>query len=363
MNHAFLKNCCMFGLSALFGMLASCTQRIPDGEFNAREGGKIVKNLTFQNVSLNRRVDPSLLKPPTETYVLGPGDIMDIEIAEISGTLARVFVMPDGMVYYNLAGGVRAEGLTIEEFTKKLQQALKRDYTNPLLNVSLVEVRSRRYWILGRVYKPGIYPLSQPTTLLEAIADSGGLFSSSFSGTTEELADLANSVVIRNGDILPVDFSALINGGDTSQDIYLHHNDFIFLPSSTSSTVLLLGAVKSPQAIAYRDKLTLLETIASGNGLTPKAQVNEVVIVRGSLQKPTAAIVNFRNILNGKDTDVLLQPKDIVWVPEQPLGYLEATVKMIFRDSARALGSREGARLVGSDQGSPITIPGGVSSP
>lgn len=351
------------GMAAVVLSWSSCSQKIPEGAFNAREGEKIVKNLTFQNVALKRRVDPVLLKPPGETYVLGPGDVLDIEIAEVKGTLARIFVMPDGMVYYNLAGGVRAEGLTLEEFTRKLQQALKKDYTNPQPNVTLVEVRSRRYWMLGRVYNPGLYPLAQPTTLLEAIAKSGGLFSSGFSGTTEELADLANSVVIRDGELLPVDFSALIHGGDTTQNIYLRHNDFIFLPSATSSTVLLLGAVRSPQAIAYRDKLTLLETIAKGNGLTPKAHASEVVIVRGSFQNPTAAVVNFQDIMKGRDTDVLLQPRDIVWIPDQPLGYLDTVVRMIFRDSARALGAREGARLVGAEQGSPITIPGGISTP
>lgn len=349
-------------IAGVMSLLISCNQKIPNEAFNAREGDKIVKNLTFQNVSMKRRPDASLLKPPSEMYLLGPGDVLDIEIAEVPGTLARIFVMPDGMVYYNLAGGVRAEGLTLAEFTRKLQQALKKDYTNPQPNVTLIDVRSRRYWMLGRVYNPGLYSLSQPTTLLEAIAKSGGLFSSGFSGTTEELADLANSVVIRDGELLPVDFSALIHGGDTSQNIYLRHNDFIFLPSATSSTVLLLGAVRNPQAIAYRDKLTLLETIATGNGFTPKAQTNQVVIVRGSLQRPSAAVVNFSDIMRGKDTDVLLQPKDIVWVPDQPLGYMDTVVKMIFRDSARALGAREGARMVGAEQGSPITIPGGLNT-
>jgi len=335
----------------------ACQQHIPKAQFDARAGTKAVKNLTFTNVNIKRTLDPKLLQPPTDTYLLGPGDIVEIEIAEVTGTLARTFVMPDGMIYYNLAGGIRAEGLTQAEFAKKLTEALRRDYTNPLINVSLVEVRSRRFWILGRVFKPGIYPLRQPTTLLEAVSQAGGLFTSRFSGTTQELADLSNSIVIRDGDILPVDFNKLIKSGDTSQNIYLRHNDFIYLPSATSATVLLLGAVGQPQAVGYMDSLTLIDCIAQGKGPAKDAYLNKVVIVRGTLDKPSAATVNLQAILTGKETDVLLQPGDIVWIPRRPLGLLETTVKMIFKDAARSIAASEGSRLGGSTQSPVVTIP------
>jgi polysaccharide biosynthesis/export protein len=340
---------------------SSCQQKIPKPEFNARTTDQTVRNLNFKNVAIKRELDPRLLIPPSEPYILGPGDVMEIEIAEVPGTLARTFVMPDGMVYYNLAGGVRAEGMVQSEFVKKLTEALKPDYTNPLVNVSLVEVRSRRYWILGRVFKPGIFPLRQPTTLLEAISESGGLYTSRMSGTTQELADLSNSVVIRDGDILPVNFDKLIRAGDTSQNIYLRNNDLIYLPSSTSSNVLLLGAVIAPQAVGYKDSLTLIDCIAQGRGPAKDAYLSEVVIVRGTLEKPSASIVNLKAILTGKETNVLLQPGDIIWIPKRPLGLLENTVKLVFSDAARSIAASEGSRLGGSNQAPVITIP--LSSP
>ncbi len=336
---------------------SSCQQWIPKAEFDARTTDQTVKNLNFKNVTIKRELNPQLLIPPSEPYILGPGDVIEIEIAEVPGTLARTFVMPDGMVYYNLAGGVRAEGLMQAEFVKKLTEALKPDYTNPLVNVSLVEVRSRRYWILGRVFKPGIFPLRQPTTLLEAISESGGLFTSRMSGTTQELADLSNSVVIRDGDILPINFDRLIRGGDTTQNIYLRNNDLIYLPSSTSFNVLLLGAVAAPQAVGYKDSLTLIDCIAQGRGPAKNAYLDQVVIVRGTLDKPSASIVNLKSILIGKETNVLLQPGDIVWIPNRPLGLLESTVKTIFTDAARSVAATEGSRLGGNNQAPVITIP------
>ncbi len=339
----------------------SCQQTIPNSQFDARGVDQAVRNPNFTNVRIKRSPDRKLLIPPVESYVLGPGDVMEIEIAEVGGTLARTFVMPDGMVYYNLAGGVHAEGLTTAELSKQLREALKRDYTNPLVNVSLVEVRSRRFWVLGRVFKPGLYPLRQPTTLLEAISMAGGLFTSRFSGTTEELADLSASVVIRDGEILPVNFEKLVRAGDTSQNIYLHHNDYIYLPSATTSTVLLLGAVAAPQAIGYKDSLTLIDCIAQGKGPAKGAYLKEVVIVRGTLDKPAASIVNLGAILTGKETNVLLQPGDIVWIPKRPLGLLESTVQLVFQDAARTVASGEGSRVAGGTQDPVISIP--LSSP
>lgn len=347
------------GLSVL--AVSGCRQLIPDPSFDARTTDQTVRNLTFTNVKVKRNPDESLLKDPKDPYVLGPGDILEIEIAEVPGTIARTFVMPDGMVYYNLAGGVRAEGLTQREFAGKLTQALQKDYSRPLVNVSLVEVRSRRYWILGRVFKPGIYPLRQPTTLLEAISQAGGLFTSAFSGVTEELADLSNSVVIRDGKILPVNFDKLVREGDATQNIYLRHNDFVYLPSATQSSVLLLGAVVMPQAVGYKDSLTLIDCIAQCRGPAKDAYLKELVIVRGSLDKPQAAIVNLHDILTGKATNVLLQPGDIVWVPKRPLGLLETTVELVFQDAARTIAAGEGSRVAGGNQSPVISIP--LSSP
>lgn len=351
---------CLLASLGLGVAAMSCHQDIPHPEFDARRNVGPAKDLTFKTVPMKRGSDPALLKPPSEPYILGPGDVVEIEIAEVPGTLARTFVMPDGMVYFNLAGGVMAEGLTQSGFAAKLTEALKKDYANPLVNVSLVEVRSRKYWILGRVFKPGIYPLRQPTTLLEAISASGGLFTSRFSGTTEELADLSNSIVVRDGDILPVDFNRLVREGDTSHNIYLYNNDLVYLPSAASRTVLLLGAVAAPQAVGYKDSLTLVDCVAQGKGPAKEAYLDQVVIVRGTLAEPKAAVVNLRAILTGKESNVVLQPGDIVWIPRRPLGVLENAVKLAFKDAARAAAATSGARAVGSEENPAVTIPLGA---
>ncbi len=356
MKSPFLR-IALLAVPLIFG---SCQSHAPDGFKLEVEGS--AQEPSFQSVSMKKGIDPSWLKPPLEPYRLGPGDLVEIEVAEVGGTLSRTFVMPDGMVYYNLAGGVKAEGLTVYELSKSLKEALMRDYTDPLVNVSIVEVKSRRYWILGRVFKPGIFPLRQPTTLLEAISQSGGLFTSQFSGTTEELADLDSSVVIRNGRILPIDFKSLVYQGKTSQNIYLQHNDFVYIPSSQSGNVLLLGTVKEPKSVAFRNSLSVVECLAYGKGPAEGAYLRKVVVVRGSMTQPKVATVDVQAIITGKAPNVSLRPGDIVWVPRSPFSTLSEGVELVFRDAARTIAINEGAALGGSNQKSQLTLPA-VSAP
>ncbi|MGZ0709552.1 polysaccharide biosynthesis/export family protein [Coraliomargarita sp. W4R53] len=327
---------------------------------NPQEG--LLHEEAFHSLETKRVLDPSNLHPSEEAYQIGVGDWVEIEITGVGGSRSETFVMPDGRVYYDLAGGIKADGLTVKELSKALEKALRRDYSSPSVNVTLREVRSRRAWLLGRLNKPGLYPLSQPTTLLEGISQAGGLFTSRFSGSTEELADLGNSFVLRDGKVLPVDLLALIKSGDMSQNIYLEDGDYVYLPSSLSQNVHVLGAVMQPQAIGYKDKINIVAAIAHAKGPSPKANLDKVLIIRGSLSDPKVAVVDFKAILAGKATNVELRPFDIVWVPDRPFERLERYFWVIFDSAATTIAVNEGANSVESTSGdSPsISIPIGL---
>lgn len=311
-----------------------------------------------------RDLDPSLLMPSDEEYRVGVGDWLEIEITGIAGSRSETFVMPDGRIYYDLAGGVNVDGMTIAEVGECLKQSLSRDYSSPSINVTLREVRSRRAWLLGRVYSPGLYPLTQPTTLLEGIALAGGLFTSRFSGSTEELADLSNSFVLRDGQVLPVDLLALMKEGDMSQNIYLKDGDYVYIPSSLSQNIHVLGAVMQPQAIGYKDKISLVAAISHAKGPNPYAHLDKVLIIRGSFNSPKVAVVNLKKILSGQATDVRLKPFDIVWVPDRPFKVLERYFWIVFDAAATTIAVREGANSVETtgDDSPSVVIPLGAEA-
>jgi protein involved in polysaccharide export with SLBB domain len=340
--------------------IAGCPS-VPEPTFDARDptgaAGSMV-GAEFTRLEVPVELDPEWLKPNREPYRLGIGDVVEIEVTGVPGTRTETFIMPDGRLYFDLAGGVKADGLTIEALSMALREALKHDYANPQVNVTLREVRSRRVWVLGRVNKPGLYPLTQPTTLLEAVSMAGGLFTSRFSGTTEELADLGNSFILRDGEVLPVNFSALLRRGDMAQNIYLRDRDYIYLPSALTQNIHVLGAVVLPQALGFKDDLNLVAAIAAARGARPEADLSSVVIIRGSLSEPQVALVDVGAIMGGQASNVILRPYDIVWVPNRRFERGERALWTILNTAVRTIAVREGANAVETDlEQPPIVIP------
>jgi protein involved in polysaccharide export with SLBB domain len=298
----------------LSALLSSCITPA-NRRFEAYDDPARVLDPCFTTVSAPQALPSELLQAPTEAYVLGPGDKLDIEIVGEKDSRTDTFVTPDGKLYYNLLPGLDVAGLSTQQVKLQLEEKLIQYYRHPQVSVTLLEAVSQRVWVLGRLNQPGIYPLKRPLRVLDAISLAGGLFTSRFTGTTEELADLAHSFIVRRGERLPVDFQRLIRDGDLNQNIYLKAEDFIYLPSALTNEVYVLGAVSEPRPVGFMNEMNLVAVFSRGLGLRPDADLSRVSIIRGSLTDPKIAIVNAQDILNGKAANLRMQPGDIVYVP------------------------------------------------
>jgi protein involved in polysaccharide export with SLBB domain len=334
----------------LLGILlvgAGCQSPAPDAKpAPTGEAGKEAKVFHQKGTMVSiDRVPAELLLPPTEPYHLGAGDLLEVEMIGVRGTRAVAPIMPDGRYYFDLLPGIKVTGMSVDEFRLRLETDLAAFYHGPQVGVTVRGVRSRKVWVMGRVNTPGTYPLDTPMTLVEAVARAGGLMVSRFSGTTEELADLQHSFVVRQGVFLPVDFSQLLLHGDMSQNIYLRDGDYVYLPSALSQEVFVLGAVAQPKTVGFRDRVTLVSALASARGVLPSAHTQRVLIIRGSLAQPEAFTVNLADILAGQAPDVPLRPRDIVWVPNAPWSNLERYVKMVVTTFTRTVAANAGAQF------------------
>jgi len=280
---------------------------------------------------------------------------LDLEIIGDGTTRATTTVGVDGKIYYYLLPGLNVSGLTIAEAKALLDKQLLTYVRKPDVTITLRTVGSKRVWVLGRLNSPGIFPLTAPMTVLEAISRAGGLFTSRFSGTTEELADLHHSFFIRDGQPIALDFHRLLREGDMSQNIYPQPNDYIYLPSALSKEVQVLGAVKTPKAVGFMDQVTLVSAVSSAGGPEAGAQLSHVAIVRGSLSQPEIAVVDFSAILTGKQPDIKLEPRDIVYVPTSSLESLSKYAGMIVETFVRTVSANEGGNTV-SQNSRPVGV-------
>lgn len=318
-------------------------------------------NSAFSKVTLTNQLSPELLRPTQDLFTLGPGDRIAVEIIGTPTSRALATVGPDGKLYYNLLPGIDVWGLTLAQTRDSIESGLSKYLSDPHVTVTLREVASKSVWLLGRLAKPGVYPMTGPMTLLEAMTLAGGSARSSTQSGTQELADLRHSFVMRQGQLLPVDFYRLLREGDMSQNIYLHPDDFVYVPSSLSQQVYVLGAVRFPRAVAYNERMTLMSALSEVNGsvkvdwlsptysgLAPDAYMSHVAVVRGSLAKPELMIVDANAVLKGKAIDVPLEPGDIVYVPNAPYSTLKRYFNTIVSTFISTAAVNAGARYGGT---------------
>lgn len=310
-----------------------------------------------------RQPSADLLQPASDPFILGAGDQIEVEILGDAATREQLTIGPDGKIYYHLLPGVDVSGLTLSQARERLEKALAEYVREPQLAVNLRNIQSKHVWIMGRVGQPGIYPMTGPMSLIEAVTLAGGTSQSESLTTTEELADLRHSFVVRGGELLPVDFNRLLREGDMSQNIYLRPDDFVFVPSALSKEVYVLGAVRSPTAVSYKDNLTLIAALSAGGGLIPKvSHGSHVAIVRGSLTQPVVTLVDCDAILHGKAPDVALEPRDIVYVPDSPYKTINRYVDMILNTFVGTVAANEGIRAIDPEGvGVGINVPVGGS--
>lgn len=322
-------------------------------------------------------IDPQLLRPSSEAFTLGPGDQVELEILGTPASRATTTVGLDGKIYFNLLPGLDVWGLTVDEARDAIERELGKFLTAPQVSVSLRTVGSRYVWLLGRLNRPGIYPLAGTMTLLESMALAGGTARAGATVATAELADLRHSFVMREGKYLPVDFQRLLNLGDMSQNIYMRPDDFVYVPSALINQVYVLGAVRAPRALSYQDPMTLVSAVLGADGpaqlqllarddagpFMPDARLSHVTILRGSLTAPQVSIVDFQAIVKGKAADVRLEPGDIIFVPNSPFTNLKRYINMAVTTFVSTVAANEGIRAAGGNIGINVSVPvGGASS-
>lgn len=341
-----MKNCPRYWIGLLWVVcLVGCATPPDFGEpFPVTGDGQTVELSEADSVELPATLGKELLEPPTEPYHLGPGDRLEIQVAGDAGSMANTFVCPDGKLYYHLLPGQFVWGKTLKETQAILEKGLSEYLQSPRVSIILRDVQSRRVWILGRVYRSGVYPLVRPMQLLEAVARAGGLMVSAQTASTEELADLKHSFIVRDGRMLPVDFHALLREGDMSQNIFLRPDDFVYLPSSLSREVYVLGKVRKPTNVPYMNEVSLVAAITKAAGPVDGANTRQVAIIRGALSKPRVAVVNYDEIVSGRRPDIALKARDIVFVPDRSYSSLVDYGKLIVDTFVRTVAANEGSR-------------------
>lgn len=173
---------------------------------------------------------PSTLSPDAtglpidpNAYVIGPEDILAVKVWREPEFTGAKGVRPDGKITMPLIGDVQAAGLTPARLTEQLKEALKTQLNEPVVEVEVLQVNSKRYTITGGVNHPGPYPLVTAKTVFDAINDAGGF---------RDFANKSKITILRkDGSILHFNYEKFIKGkkDPKNENVLLQNGDTVIV--------------------------------------------------------------------------------------------------------------------------------------
>ena len=158
-------------------------------------------------------------------YVIGPQDVLNIDVWKEPEISRTVPVRPDGKISLPLLNDIQASGLTALQLGKAIHDGLIKFLTSPEVTVTVTAINSRRVYITGEVARAGALPLLPNMTVLQALSSAGGF---------SQFAKLKNIYVLRNegGKQVkhPFNYKEVVKGKNQEENILLQPGDVIVVP-------------------------------------------------------------------------------------------------------------------------------------
>jgi polysaccharide export outer membrane protein len=227
-------------------------------------------------------------------YQIGPSDILGVTVYGHPDLTQTILVQPDGTFTFPLVGRVKGSEMTPAELEKKLVILLSRGFIrNPQVTVVVQEYRSKTVYVVGEVARPGPYPLSGKTSLVEVLAKAGPTPNAG----AEVVVVRPQPGVAVAGPVLPTEVAegeeappdkpraeviriavGDIQAGELEKNLLLQPNDTVFVPQAPK--VFVSGEVKSPGAYGWFPGMTTRQLISLAGGLTPDGSDGRLKVVR-----------------------------------------------------------------------------------
>ena len=337
---------------------------------------------TPQQVNDRIRELSATLRTMPHDYMIGSGDLLSIYVFDVEELSREVRVSQTGTIGIPLLPvRLHVTGLTEMQAEQKIAEMLEANglVTHADVTVSVKEHKSKPITVIGAVVHPMVYEADRPVTLLEVLAEAGGI--SSDAGDTIIVSRPSQDALPDSGEppeigpeqllsskpspanalaqgpstasqdatkgpapaaspasgaaaaspnpsasaeppplanTITINLSDVMETGDTKNNIALQAGDIVTVPHA--GVVYVLGAVGRAGGYVLsndRAQLTTLKILSLAGGLTRTAKSDKAVIVRkDNLGQQHEVPIDLKKVLNRKAEDLRLQPSDILYVPE-----------------------------------------------
>ncbi|NLY93192.1 MAG: hypothetical protein GXY23_04105 [Myxococcales bacterium] len=300
-----MKNRVLFGLCAISLLLASCAK--------------------YQRAPLTPDDDPVFSEPidmepegvdddPPRPFRLRSGDVVDLHLFSAeSSQITNLLVDGTGTLQVPLVGPVEVGGLTLPEAEALIENAMRK--YDEVVRVAIIvnQPLGHQASVLGAVENPGRVLVTPGTRLADLLAAAGGPTPLRQQEGTDRMADLGGARLVRDGKVVPVSVERALTG-DTRHNVFVDPGDHLYVPGSRGRAITVIGEVQNAGLIPYRSGIRLTQALALAGGLSADAHRRDIRVIRGPLGSPRVYGVNLKALVEGKGSDIVLAPGDIVFV-------------------------------------------------
>ena len=159
------------------------------------------------------------------TYLIGAGDILEISVWKDESLSRKIVVPPDRFISFPLIGDIDVTDLTVTKLRKAITEKLTEYVPDPTVTVLLFEINSMKAYVIGKVLRPGEFPISMETNVMQVLAMGGGL---------NPYASSKNILILRQQDNktikIPFNYNQVEKGENLEQNILLQRGDVVVVP-------------------------------------------------------------------------------------------------------------------------------------
>ena len=253
-------------------------------------------------------------------YKVGGNDVLSITVYEEKDlSKEAVRVSGKGYISFPLIGRLKVSGLTTTEIEKLIADRLaEQQYLlNAHVSVMVTDYKSKHFFVLGAVTKPGSYPLQARERVLDAVSKVEGVEPEKAGSKAMLIRTLNPHTQDEKKLVIDISLRDLLKRGDQISNVYLFDRDVLYV--SPKEHYYIIGQVKAPGSYDIPENdITLVEAIGMAGGFTRIASRNSTRIIRveDGVEKIIEVKVDAITDAGKKIQDVIIQPGDIIIVPE-----------------------------------------------
>lgn len=162
---------------------------------------------------------------PASGYAVQPGDVLDISVWKEEGLQQEVLVTPDGRLSFPLVGNIEAKGQTVQQLSRLITEKIVKFIPDPAVTVSLKQNLGNRIYVIGKVNRPGEFPINRYVDVMQAL---------SMAGAMTPFADRDDIRILRRNGMtqqaIPFDYDEVEAGRNLEQNIILKAGDVVVVP-------------------------------------------------------------------------------------------------------------------------------------